>query len=947
MKLSSIHSQILHLLLTPLTLLSFLLCACIVYLNVSYTEKFIRQHGSAQVKHWALVVDNFGVDDPEKLTALFNAAQEEPDIRALAIIPNDEKKSLFMGPKFESEIGEQNGTYNPDEIQTKHSRDALLFHQKLDNGYDVYIEISKLPYQILDYKTILAALLLWIISSALAALLANRCSRLFRDSLLTIRNIIDEICSGKLEASIDLNLPNKELQLVAESMEYLRGCLINAQHDNQLHIDQSTQDLRETLDTIEVQNIELNIARKKALESSRIKSEFLANTSHEFRTPLNGIIGFAQLALRTDLNTLQHTYLRTILESSQNLLTSINDVLDFSKLESGKLTLEYMPTNPRTCIEETLKILAPQAQEKNLELITLIDSEMPLQLLGDPLRLRQILSNLVGNAIKFSENGNIIVRAQLVQTLDTQIEIKISVSDPGIGLSTEQQHDLFKPFTQADTSNSREHSGTGLGLSICKGLIERMDGSIGVDSQPGKGSTFWLQLKLGLNRKDPDTTGNLLLPDKRALVFSQNSMTALQLQDFLDSTQVRHESVDQIDQLLPLICDANQTSTPYDFLLIDSNPAFTNSQHQQLQKVIWQANQRYRCAIFMVASSVDHELIVDATLQKFTNICFKPLICSELSNLIGQEFGVYSEESQPQHSQPSKIKSTPITESIQKPASSTSSAETEKQSINILVVDDNTANLHLARELLKGIGVIVSEAGDGKRALQLCEQQKFDLIFMDVQMPILDGMDTTRELRLREGGGHRTPVIALTAHAMSDQKTNLLMAGMDDYLHKPVSEEQLKHAISRWCKKSPHLNTKQPENIAPPANSTAKTVAPDQNTPNMPVDRSLCLTLANNKPDLASDLLKMLIEMISKDQAQIRKLWQDKNFEELGERVHKLYGSSCYSGVPNLKDVCGKLDKALQQQQYDNLDNAMKQLNDALTEIIVWSEEFDIDALFE
>ncbi len=939
MKLPSIHSQALKVILLPLTGLSFALCASLIYLNISYTDKFVQQYGNAQIKQWALMVEQIGIDNKEQISNLFDAARVEPSIRALAIYSNNNKEHLHLGPVFETHIpriatqslaliDKRQAT----QFSQSQSGQTLLFKAAFNDGSSLYLELSKLPYLLLDYQTLLSGMLLWLLCTAIAAALTTHCSRSLVNALRQICANINQISAGILSTNSDNSTDqqhNRELSEIMQSIEQMRCSLLQTQQDNQYHTDQSTNDLRETLDTIEVQNIELNIARKEALEASRIKSEFLANTSHEFRTPLNGIIGFAQLALRTELSEQQQNYLRTILESSQNLLTSINDILDFSKLETGQLTLDYMPLNPRNCIEETLKILALEAQQKKLELITLFDPELPQQLLGDPLRLKQILSNLIGNGIKFSERGNIIIRVQQLQTLDTQVEIKISISDTGIGLTLEQQQELFSPFSQADTSNAREHGGAGLGLSISKGLIERMDGQIGVDSKVGQGSTFWFQLKLGIDRSNNQNNNQnkLSLAGQRALIFSRNSMATLQLQDLLENWDVSCDQQSSIEQLLPRISEANQSGKPYDLLLLDSSFDFNGDDYQQLKKVIWRASQRYQCRIVTIASSEQLSLIVDTTLHKLIRNCLKPLMCQDLQVHVEQR------NSKAQNSV-AVITASPLKKP---PYEEVPKARSEK----VLVVDDNPANLQLASELLKGIGAKVTTANNGSEALQLCAQQDYDLIFMDVQMPILDGMDTTRELRKREGSKRRTPIIALTAHAMSDQKTDLLLAGMDDYLHKPVSESQLQHTLHRW--NQPNIGSGVGKTTVVAAVAQEKS---DQANSNVVVDREKCLVLANYKPDLARDMLSMLIDSAKQDIKRLPHLYSEQKFDELSERIHKLYGSCCYSGVPALKEISGRLDKLLQQKQYVNIEQEFIELGNAIAALLNWNQEFDVDVLF-
>jgi two-component system sensor histidine kinase BarA len=306
----------------------------------------------------------------------------------------------------------------------------------------------------------------------------------------TIEQAIERIKSGDLNTKIEI-ASYRELNTLASGINTMALFLKNAQTELQTKINQATVSLRRTLETIEIQNIELGIARKTAENANKIKSEFLADMSHEIRTPLNGIIGFINVLQKTELNQKQKDHIITMQKSANNLLAIINDILDFSKIEAGKLRIEYMPMDIRDCIDEVLNLLTPYANEKNLVLVPLIYSDLPSLVLGDPLRIKQIITNLVNNAIKFTQQGSVIIRVMLEHKTDTQLTIRVNISDTGIGLSTEEQKVLFQAFNQAQLGTSRKFGGTGLGLVICKKLVEQMGGTIGVESEPQKGSTFW------------------------------------------------------------------------------------------------------------------------------------------------------------------------------------------------------------------------------------------------------------------------------------------------------------------------------------------------------------------------------------------------------------------------------------------------------------------------
>ncbi|MET0379023.1 MAG: ATP-binding protein [Spongiibacteraceae bacterium] len=367
----------------------------------------------------------------------------------------------------------------------------------------ITLEYSRQHQWLSRYRTVLIGSLVAALAVIAAFTLAAYTSRRFGRALGSLRDGIREIENGHLDRPIDFQ-GDHLLEQLAGDLNRMATRVHGAQIELQRSLEQTNRDLRESLDIVEVQNIEIDLARREALEASRIKSEFLANTSHELRTPLNGIIGFTRLLVKSPLEPWQRDYLETIRHSSESLLSIINDILDFSKIEAGKLVIDSMPFSLRDLIEDTLAILAPSRQEKQLQLTLDYAADVPADLIGDPLRLRQILLNLIGNAIKFTLQGSVTVRVHLTAPVsEGNAPLEIEINDTGIGLSDDQQKKMFKPFAQADASTSRLFGGTGLGLVISKKLIEQMGGEIAVESAPNQGSTFTISLRLQILNKTP------------------------------------------------------------------------------------------------------------------------------------------------------------------------------------------------------------------------------------------------------------------------------------------------------------------------------------------------------------------------------------------------------------------------------------------------------------
>ncbi|GAB1262079.1 response regulator [Aurantivibrio plasticivorans] len=663
------------------------------------------------------------------------------------------------------------------------------------------------------------------------------------------------------------------------------------------------------------------MARKEAIEANQAKSAFLANTSHEIRTPINGILGFTSLMQKTSLTTQQKEYLNTIQKSSQGLLALLNDVLDVSKLETGQLVLDYTPFNLRDVTEGTLQALAPQTQEKRCELIAIIDPKLPVHLLGDSLRLKQVLINLVNNAIKFSDHCPIILKVEEDSSSDSYAKVKFSIIDQGIGISPNQQQHLFNAFSQADASDSRREGGVGLGLTVAKALVEKMQGTISLSSEAGKGSTFWFTAQFGLDRHGAARKANNLAKGTRVLVCESDEERKKQLAAYLTSMEVQYQFVDDRQGLVEI--KRKPKALSYSCVIWDTNEQDDVALWLEEQKVCELCDTDDSTVLIALAPFGSRlELEPDET-QVNVRVLQKPLSYDLLYDAIRSA----STTSEPQQHAP--VVKTDHEETI-----------VNYPSVRILAVDDNSANLQLLGELLKDLNTEVTLADSGEQALALFQQVDFDLVFMDIQMPGIDGLEATQRIRQIETD-RRTPVVALTAHAMGDQKAKLLLAGMDDYLSKPVTEQQLRHVIQRWTNVSLRANNTIPTKPRMHfANASGRSIADV-------VDLKLSLELANNKPSLARDMLSMLLNSLPAELEKITSAYQVEDFDLLATIVHKLNGGASYCGVPKLKSSCVKLEGLLEQKHYESIHHPFTMLLDAIHQLLKWHDEFDLDALFE
>ena len=924
-KRRSIKSDVWRLIFIPSISIIILISVSLSFLCISQINKFIEMRGSVLAQKTAhLLHKPMQENNRELVQYILDATLEEPYIRAVTAYHSATESQFHSGPQFtpSEDAGEPN-LHHPLVRKTfrsfRFSNPLIDLNNQNPIGW-IEIELTSAPYAVVRYEAIILTIALTLLCLIIGAYFAISLYYHITEPLDHIKNVVHALARGRLDERVEQQNSCEFLGL-AESINTMADYMEAAQADMQSHIDHAIEDLRETLETIEIQNVELDLARKEALEASRVKSEFLANTSHEIRTPLNGILGFINLALKTDLNEQQREYMETIRDSAQNLLTVINGILDFSKIESGKLTLDYAPLPIRSCIDEVLHILAPDAHEKHLELISYIEPGIPKNLLGDALRVKQVLSNLVSNAIKYSNTGNILVDVSILQQQETQITLKVCVSDEGIGLTREEQEQLFSPFNQADSSNTREHEGTGLGLAICKGLVERMHGEIGVVSEPDHGSTFWFTARMGIDKRQPSLSQLANLSDYRILICGENPASLKQINNLLREWNGNTESISAIHDCFPILRNARNSNNNFDLLILDIAPSERKIPPVLLNNLAEQLHVEFNCTLIACCTPAHQRLFrahSDKSQVLFIN---KPIAYDALLQTLGRQLDLHIKDMREQDEE-----------------------DALRPSVSVLLVDDNLANLQLASELLRGLNLQVVQANSGRQAIEACNENEFDVIFMDIQMPGMDGMEATRHIRALEQGKRRTPIIALTAHTITEQKAELLIAGMDDCISKPVNEAQLAHIINRWAsltgKKEVIIPTEERHH-----NQNVREPLPTHDLTGS-VDTQLCLKLANNKPVLARDMLKMLLGGLESEKQQIAAALNESNFEELGELIHRLYGSSCYCGVPRLKHISGLLDKLFQSKQYEQARDAIPALNHALDDLIKWGQDKDLDLLF-
>jgi two-component system sensor histidine kinase BarA len=820
-----------------------------------------------------------------------------------------DEASLYLTPIVLQDLIANNPTDREDRRAGTPSAEAL--------GWAA-VELSHTSMIKERYKALLISLLLIFGGILVNTLIALRMSRTVIDPIFELNRAVARLKEGKFDSRVYIDA-GPELVELESGLNDMAAALSKAHAEMQQNVDQATEDLRETLETIEIQNIELDLARKEALEASRIKSEFLANMSHEIRTPLNGIIGFTDILLKGALGQQQREHLTTIRKSSEILLTIINDILDFSKIEAGKLILDRIPFRLREIVEEVMVMLAPAAHAKNLDLVPLIYSDVPDNIVGDPLRIKQIITNLINNAIKFTQSGEVVLRAMLDDDDEQQVRVRLSVSDTGVGLSRAQQQALFHAFSQADASTARHYGGTGLGLVISRRLVEEMGGEIGLESELGKGSSFWFTLatEVAVNSEPPHPQD--ALRGERVIYLEHQATTGLAVEHLLTDWGIPFDRVASPTEMAERVAAAQDSQRGYAVALLGLHRHLLNS--AQYRELIHQLEVERDCRVLLMTPTLEENETPFAALASTHMI--KPLCRDKLYAALFRL--IHGDE--------------PTEDEPQAPFQIRDLQHSEIRPLHILAVDDNEANLKLVLTLLDDLNLRSDGAGSGFEALGLVKQQRYDLIFMDVQIPGMDGVETTRRIRAMEPRGQHLPIIALTAHALTEERSRLLGSGFDAYLTKPIDTNQLIDCISRHTgytvprqSTSGHAlsETKAGASIRP---STRHRQA-------RAVDIEASIRLAAGKPDLAEELFSMLIEHLIHDENQIRAHWLASERGPLLECVHKLHGAARYCGVPELRDCAQTLETALKQNS-DDVDEGVKRLLNAIERIQRWCEQTD------
>ncbi len=806
--------RILLLALAPVWIITVLLTLLVVVGGTAEIDGALKLRGTVIVRQLA-PASEYGAfsGNREVLQALTQAVMREDDAKAV-IITDAQHKVLAMSGRPGRFSQSHKGTV--DQAQVLYSeKEALVFAAPIyqdarqGDGYGLldqaaatpanagkllgvaYLELSTTNSQHSKNLFILVSLLIGALGTASATLLALRMSRNLTRPLLSLLGGVHQMAQGKLETRIPTQSTGElaELEngfnLMAAELQNSHEAMFKVNVNLELQVAHRTQQLKDRNLALEQLSKTDQLSRAQAEAANTAKSQFLANMSHEIRTPMNGIIGMTHLALQTPLDTRQRNYLENVETAAKGLLGVINDILDFSKIEAGKVSFEQIDFLLEDVLYGVTDLAVIKAQKKGLELLFRIDAQVPHAMVGDPLRLRQILTNLVDNAIKFTDHGEVTVSISTIEVDAQSAELRFAVADTGMGLDTDQIGRLFTAFTQADNSTTRKYGGSGLGLTICKRLVELMSGQMDVISEPGVGSTFSFTARFALRAEHrARATAMAPMDTLRVLVVDDNASARDIFRGMLQSLQIEAVCVSGGLLAVEALAQAYEAGKPFGLVLVDWHMPSIDGV-ETVRRIQADVGLPIPPVCMMVTAHSREELLrqIQGCGVSIGGLLIKPVAPSTLYDSIMTALGMNVVSSR--HTVARRSARTDV--------------ETALRGAHILLVEDNDMNREFALEILGRAGIQVDLANNGKEALEKIDCFHYDGVLMDCQMPVMDGFEATRRIRA-DGRFSALPVIAMTANAMAGDRERCAVAGMNDHIAKPIDIDLMFLTLARWMK---------------------------------------------------------------------------------------------------------------------------------------------------
>ena len=919
MQSQGIRKQIVVLALLPALLVALILTGYFTWSQLRYISESLQRHGDSISSQIAPAAEYavFSGNTKELRRLLNHTLEHDNDVINITIYnadhvvllslseqPPANAYSLFLQKLFwENGILQFRKPIIVEELPVSDLDENMLLTLKRTNnaprtiGY-VDLSLTTLYSSEQKIETLLKGTLLTLAILIISAIFALRYSRKIADPIVNMTDAVRKFAAGNFDTRISQGAPG-ELATLESCINIMADELSAMQFDMEARINEFTQELQQTLEELEIRNAELDITRSNAMQASRTKSEFLANMSHEIRTPLSGILGFAELLGNTNLDLQQLDYTQTIQKSARSLLAIIEGILDLSKIESGKLEVHVVAFNLVDILEDVIDLLAPIAYEKNIELLYKIDPEINHHIQADPERIRQILLNLIGNAVKFTDKGYVLLRVSRGELEHRPFSIRFTISDTGIGMNRETRQKLFSAFTQGDTSITRKFGGTGLGLVISRKLALLMHGEIGFDSTENEGSTFWFEVPVEIDQ-DFVTPQPEPLAGKRIALIEEHAMCRDALRCMLeqwgcDITTLGRDHCSLDSQLAQ--------NGAFDAAIIGiSSDQLTTMKDPRCIERMYSTSSVTSMVIISTRSYADLDIFSSAG---FDRVVFRTspqdMIKKELIGLI-----------------------TGISEhSDGVPSCQPCASLAQLPPLRVLVVDDNDTNLRLAEIILKNRNMQVDIARSGDECIDRARQSDFDLILMDLHMPGLNGYETASRIRAFETDGKHAIIIALTANAMPHEIEKIDKFGMEGVLIKPISDHLIMDIIgSYFC------NDGDAAAAAPctPAESGRDSV--------YSLDDARRLT--NGNTELAIELVSMLRSELPRHRLAISTAYRNNDLALLKEHAHKLNGASRCCGTPLLRQAADALERAIDNEPHEPLGALVNDLLNAIDQLMAY-----------
>ncbi|QUX91008.1 hybrid sensor histidine kinase/response regulator [Marinomonas sp. A3A] len=843
--------------------------------------------------------------DQNMMYRILQNALNNQDISSVQLFNSEQKLIAELG-----KAPEQSDTSFPEDISIKeydnHLESISAIHytnNSLDGAFNtqadlfnsidqrsligwVKIETNKSAIQIEKYQYASLVIFILLIFNILIILGAFHLSKTLTLPINRLSSTLSKLVKGQFSSAKLMKLPpeydslQKDLLDLAERLEHHNEELIAG-------IEQSTEDIRRSMDSMEEKSAQLHIANREAMESNRLKSQFLANISHEVRTPLNAILGYTKTLQKDITDTQQRLYVDTIEQSTNSLLAIIGDILDFSKIEAGKLNLESNHFNLKALLDDVYQILSINllTKEKQIDLVPEVRQDVPEWFVGDSTRVRQILTNLIGNAIKFTHQGSVRTKVSIASQSPKEITLSFQIIDTGIGIAEHKINRLFKPFSQVDTSTTRQFGGTGLGLVITKKLVEQMNGKIEVSSDPSIGSTFRFTISL---KASPKLSNDKSALNRHVVLLEPSATYKSYLNSYLQSIGVSCTTCSDLEQMVSLL---NKQHNTIDAILLSVMP--DDQSVAEARELITYAAQQFSIPCILMIQPPGQIAHYPELKALCSDILLKPISHDRLYNAL-------------QHLNSNCTSSTEPT---------TNALHEKISHLKILAVDDSPINLQLLKHWLTPIGIEVSLAYSGQQAIDMAMREKFDQIFMDIQMPEMDGMETTQRLREIEQYKN-TPIIALTAHALGSEQQQILASGMNAYLTKPINEELLLNTIDTW-----RSNTETFQDQV-----DAKLIGI--------FDLEKALEIVDGKEDIAKEMFDMLADSLDAEKKLIKHHLENQDTAKLIEVVHRIHGASKYTGTINIARHAGFLETHLKELGLEDADGVAEDFIEAIDDLL-------------